>query len=98
MTAAANGKRFTIIYGYGPDAGDEAVGQFSLDEAGLISTAPTKAPALTTYKAMIVGSYTGTVYATITSDTYTNGIDDLTRRIEAKLGEISADSEPFESI
>ena len=95
MTAAANGNRFTIIYGYGPDAGDEAVGRLSLSDAGLISAATTRTSSPTTYKAMIIGSYTGTVYGTVTSDTYTNGLDDLTRRLEAKLSEISTDSEPF---
>ncbi len=98
MTAAANGKRFTIIYGFGPDAGYEAVGRLSMDDAGLISSVSTETSAPTTYKALIVGSYTGTVYATVTSDTWTNGLDDLTRRIEAKLDEISADSEPFDGI
>lgn len=95
MTAAAKAKRYTIIYGFGPDAGTESLGRVDMTQTGLIAPAADKTPARRTYKAVIVGSFTGKVYATVTSDTYTNGVDDLTRRIEAALSEIPSGSEPF---
>ncbi len=95
MTAAASGQRFVIIYGSGADAEWNSFGRRALRDTGLLIPAGQTLSPKGAFKAMIVGSYTGTVYATVTSNTRTGGADDLTRRIEAVLTEISADAEPF---
>lgn len=95
MTAAASGQRFVVIYGAGPDAGWNSFGRQALRDTGLTVPAGHELSPKGARKALIVGSFSGTIYATVTSNTQTGGADDLTRRIEAVLSEISADSEPF---
>lgn len=95
MLAAASGHRFAIIYGTGADARWNSFGRMALRDTGLTVPAGQQLSPKGQAKALIVGAYSGTIYATVTSNTRTGGIDDLTRRIEAVLGEISADAEPF---
>jgi len=94
LAAAAQGQRYVLIYGMGQDAQWNSFGGLALRDTGFVVPVGHQFSPKGKVKALLVGTYSGTVYGTVTSDDMSEGLTDFTRRVEELLTHIRADDEP----
>lgn len=94
LAAAAQGQRYVLIYGMGQDAQWNSFGGLALRDTGFVVPAGHQLSPKAKVKALLVGTYSGTVYGTVTSDDMSEGLTDFTHRVEDLLTHIRADDEP----
>lgn len=82
MAAADSGMRYVIIYGFDRDAAWNSFGRQKLSDTGLYVPAGHKLSAKGKVKALIVGTYSGTIYGTVTSNDLDEGLGNFTKRVE----------------
>ena len=92
MTASDLRMDYVLVYGMGQDAQWGSFAGKSLMETGFITS--TYAPSRRgEAKALLVNTYTGEVYGTLTSDEIEFGIGDLTDKVQALISDLSDNEE-----
>ncbi|MCF6221905.1 MAG: hypothetical protein L3J65_12405 [Robiginitomaculum sp.] len=90
LTASDLGMDYVLIYGMGKDAQWGSFAGKAMANTGFIidgDEISPRAPA----KAMLVDTYTGKVYGTVTSDEIEFGVGDLTDKVEALINTLTAE-------
>lgn len=96
LTASDLGMDYVLIYGMGKDAQWGSFAGKAMANTGFIidgDEISPRAPA----KAMLVDTYTGQVYGTVTSDEIEFGVGDLTDKVEALINTLTAEPSPKEA-
>jgi len=91
MTASDLRMDYVLIYGMGKDAQWGSFGGKAIANTGL-SAQDDKISPRGNAKAILVNTYTGEIYGTITSDKVEFSIGDLTDKVEVMINELSADT------
>lgn len=89
MTASDLRMDYILIYGMGKDAQWGSFAGQSMMETGLIADTSTLSPGADT-KALLVNTYTGQIYGTLTIDQTTASIGELTDKVQALITELAA--------
>lgn len=92
MTASDLRMEYVLVYGMGQDAQWGSFGGKSLMETGFITDGETPSPRGGA-KALLVNTYTGEVYGTLTSDEIEFGIGDLTDKVQILISDLSKNDE-----
>ncbi len=87
MTASDLRMDYVLIYGMGQDAQWGSFGGKSLMETGFVTGNETISPRGGA-KALLVNTYTGEIYGTLTSDEIEFGIGDLTDKVQALVSDL----------
>ncbi len=91
MTASDLRMDYVLIYGMGNDAQWGSFGGKAMSDTGLVSKSDAISPRGNA-KAILVNTYTGEIYGTITSDKVEFSIGDLTDKAEIMINELGADT------
>ncbi len=92
LAAAEQGMSHVIIYGREGDAQWNSFGGMALDNTGLTVPAGHRLSPKGKVKALIVGTYSGTIYGTVTSQDG-ESLTELTTRVKTVLGAMSVTSQ-----
>jgi len=92
LAAAQQGMSHVIIYGRESDARWNSFGGMALDSTGLTVPAGHRLSPKGKVKALIVGTYSGTIYGTVTSQDG-ESLTELTSRVKTVLGRMGADAD-----
>jgi len=87
MTASDLRMDYVLIYGLGKDAEWGSFGGKSMMDTGFITDDDTMSPRGGA-KALLVNTYTGQVYGTVTSEKIEFGVGELTDKVEAMVKEL----------
>ncbi len=90
LTASDLGMDYVLIYGMGKDAQWGSFAGKAMANTGFIIDNDEISPRAAA-KAMLVDTYTGQVYGTVTSDEIEFGVGDLTDKVEALVNRLTAE-------
>jgi|GEM_PF-1178253 len=96
MTASDLRMDYVLIYGMGNDAQWGGFGGKVIAETGLTSKTGAISPRGNA-KAILVNTYTGEIYGTVTSDQTEFSIGELTDKVETMINTLSTDTTPREA-
>jgi len=93
LTASDLGMDYVLIYGMGNDAQWGSFAGKAMANTGFIVSGDDISPRAAA-KAMLVNTYTGQVYGTVTSDEVEFSVGDLTDKVETLINTLTADPSP----
>ena len=96
MTASDLRMDYVLVYGMGQDAQWGSFGNKSMMETGFVTNEQTVSPRGGA-KALLVNTYTGEVYGTVTSDEIEFGIGDLTDKVQSLVNRLGVSEQHEEA-
>ncbi|MEE9348322.1 MAG: hypothetical protein V3U82_09000 [Robiginitomaculum sp.] len=94
MAATEQGQRYVLIYGQGLDAARDSFGGKAITDTGFAVSDQNNSSPKGELKGYLVGSYSGTIYAIVTSNAKENAIEDFTTHVGQMLEKSDASEEP----